>query len=85
MLNRLEKQIQFVMEIDKLKHIYRQNLVADGSRRENDVEHSWHLAVMALLLQEYTVEPVDVLKVIQMVLLHDLVEIDAGDTFAYDP
>ena len=85
MLNRLEKQIQFVMEIDKLKHIYRQNLVAAGSRRENDVEHSWHLAVMALLLQEYTVEPVDVLKVIQMVLLHDLVEIDAGDTFAYDP
>ncbi|NMB19243.1 MAG: HD domain-containing protein [Firmicutes bacterium] len=85
MLNRLEKQIQFVMEIDKLKHIYRQNLVADGSRRENDVEHSWHLAVMALLLQEYTVEPVDVLKVMKMVLLHDLVEIDAGDTFAYDP
>ncbi|HKM43263.1 MAG TPA: HD domain-containing protein [Limnochordia bacterium] len=84
MLSRLEKQIQFVMEIDKLKHIYRQNLVADGSRRENDVEHSWHLAVMAMLLQEYTAEPVDLTKVMKMVLLHDLVEIDAGDTFAYD-
>lgn len=84
MMERLRQQINFVMEIDKLKHIYRQNLVADGSRRENDVEHSWHLAVMALLLQEYTVEPVDITKVMKMVLLHDLVEIDAGDTFCYD-
>lgn len=84
MLKRLEQQIGFVMEIDKLKHIYRQNLVADGSRRENDVEHSWHLAVMAVILQEYSAQPVDVSKVIKMVLLHDLVEIDAGDTFAYD-
>lgn len=81
---RLKQQINFVMEIDKLKHIYRQNLVVDGSRRENDVEHSWHLAVMAMLLQEYANEPVDLAKVIKMVLLHDLVEIDAGDTFCYD-
>ncbi|MCK9525760.1 MAG: HD domain-containing protein, partial [Limnochordia bacterium] len=85
MISRLEQQFKFVMEIDQLKHIYRQNLVADGSRRENDVEHSWHLAVMAILLQEYTAEQVDVAKVMKMVLLHDLVEIDAGDTFAYDP
>ncbi|NMB02786.1 MAG: HD domain-containing protein [Firmicutes bacterium] len=82
---RLKQQINFIMEIDKLKHIYRQNLVVDGSRRENDVEHSWHLAVMAMLLQEYSLEPVDLIKVIKMVLLHDLVEIDAGDTFCYDP
>lgn len=81
---RLTQQIDFLMEIDKLKHIYRQNLVADGSRRENDVEHSWHLAVMAVILQEYSALPVDLTKVIKMVLLHDLVEIDAGDTFAYD-
>ncbi|HBG00397.1 MAG TPA: phosphohydrolase, partial [Firmicutes bacterium] len=84
MLKRLEQQINFVMEIDKLKHIYRQNLVADGSRRENDVEHSWHLAVMAVILKEYSAQTVDLSRVMKMVLLHDLVEIDAGDTFAYD-
>ncbi len=84
MTKRLKQQIEFVLEIDKLKHIYRQNLVVDGTRRENDVEHSWHLAVMAMLLQEYTAEPVDLTKVMKMVLLHDLVEIDAGDTFCYD-
>ncbi len=83
-MERLKQQINFVMEIDKLKHIYRQNLVADGSRRENDVEHSWHLAIMAVVLQEYTPQQVDLIRVIKMVLLHDLVEIDAGDTFAYD-
>lgn len=83
-MERLKQQIDFVMEIDKLKHIYRQNLVADGSRRENDVEHSWHLAIMAVLLREYTPVAVDLTKVMKMVLLHDLVEIDAGDTFAYD-
>ena len=82
---RLAEQISFIIEIDKLKNIYRQNLVADGSRRENDAEHSWHLAVMALLLAEYMPEPVDLLKVIKMVLLHDVVEIDAGDVFCYDP
>ncbi|NLJ74310.1 MAG: HD domain-containing protein [Firmicutes bacterium] len=82
---RLQQQIQFIIEIDKLKQIYRQNLLIDGSRRENDVEHSWHLAVMAMVLQEYSAEPVDLTKVLKMVLLHDLVEIDAGDTFCYDP
>lgn len=82
---RFEQQIQFVMEIDKLKQVYRQNLLMDGSRRENDVEHSWHIAVMAMILQEYSAEPVDLTKVLKMVLLHDLVEIDAGDTFCYDP
>lgn len=82
---RLEQQIQFVMEIDKLKQVYRQNLLMDGSRRENDVEHSWHIAVMAMILQEYSAEPVDLTKVLKMVLLHDLVEIYAGDTFCYDP
>ena len=82
---RLAEQISFIIEIDKLKNIYRQNLVADGSRRENDAEHSWHLAVMAFLLAEYMPEPVDLLKVIKMVLLHDVVEIDAGDVFCYDP
>ena len=70
---RLAEQISFIIEIDKLKNIYRQNLVADGSRRENDAEHSWHLAVMAFLLAEYMPEPVDLLKVIKMVLLHDVV------------
>ncbi len=82
---RLAQQIGFLLEIDKLKQVYRQNLISDGSRRENDAEHSWHLAVMAVLLGEYMPEPVDLLKVIKMVLLHDLVEIDAGDVFCYDP
>jgi len=82
---RLAQQIGFLLEIDKLKQVYRQNLISDGSRRENDAEHSWHLAVMAVLLGEYVPEPVDLLKVIKMVLLHDLVEIDAGDVFCYDP
>lgn len=83
-MTRLEQQIAFLMEIDKVKHIYRQNYLADGSRHENDAEHSWHIALMAVLLQEYASEKVDVLKVIAMVLIHDLVEIDAGDTYAYD-
>ena len=82
---RLAEQISFIIEIDKLKNIYRQNLVADGSRRENDAEHSWHLAVMAFLLAEYMPEPVDLLKVIKMVLLHDVVEIDAGMFSATTP
>lgn len=74
---RLAQQLKFVMEIDKLKNIYRQNLIADASRQENDAEHSWHLAVLAVLLAEYVPEPVDLLKVMKMVLLHDVVEIDA--------
>lgn len=83
-MTKLEQQIAFIIEIDKVKNIFRQNYLADGTRKENDAEHSWHIAVMAVLLQEYATEPVDVLKVITMVLIHDLVEIDAGDTYAYD-
>lgn len=83
-MTRLEKQIAFILEIDKVKQIFRQNYLADGKRRENDAEHSWHMALMAVLLKEYAEEEVDVLRVITMVLLHDLVEIDAGDTYAYD-
>ncbi len=81
---RLRQQIEFIVEIDKLKQVFRQNLLMDGSRRENDVEHSWHLAVIACILQEYVDEPVDLVRVLKMVLLHDLVEVDAGDTFCYD-
>lgn len=83
-MERLEKQIQFIVEIDKVKNIYRQNYLADGERKENDAEHSWHIALMAYLLQEYSEKPIDVSKVMLMVLIHDLVEIDAGDTYAYD-
>jgi len=83
-MTRLEQQIQFIIEIDKVKNILRQTLLADGNRRENDAEHSWHIAIMAMLLKEYAEEEVDVAKVMLMVLIHDLVEIDAGDTYAYD-
>lgn len=72
------------MEIDKLKQIFRQTYLLDESRKENDAEHSWHFAMFAMILVEYATEPVDLLKVIQMALVHDLVEIDAGDTFLYD-
>ena len=81
---RLTQQLQFVMEIDKLKRVLRQTLLTDSSRQENSAEHSWHLALMAVLLAEYAPQPIDVLRVIQMVLIHDIVEIDAGDTFCYD-
>lgn len=82
---RLQKQIAFVVEIDKLKGITRQTLLTDGSRREDSAEHSWHLAVMAILLSEYAhVKDIDLLRVLKMVLIHDLVEIDAGDTYCYD-
>lgn len=85
MLNeRLSKQIQFIVEIDKLKHIFRQNIVTGTTRNENDAEHSWHLAIMAMMLYEYSKVPVDVLQVIKMVVIHDLVEIYAGDTYCYD-
>lgn len=83
-LERLEKQIRFIVEIDKVKNIFRQTYLADAGRRENDAEHSWHIALMAYLLREYVEEAVDVGKVMLMVLIHDLVEIDAGDTYAYD-
>lgn len=82
--NRIIQQLGFLTELDALKTIFRQNLLVDGSRRENDAEHSWSLGVMAFLLAEYAEESVDISRVIKMVLLHDVVEIDAGDTFAYD-
>lgn len=83
-MTRLEKQLQFIVEIDKVKNIFRQTYLADAGRKENDAEHSWHIALMAYLLQEYADEPVDAGRVMLMVLIHDLVEIDAGDTYAYD-
>ena len=81
---RLSRQLEFIAEVDKIKHILRRNLLTDGSRRENDAEHSWHLAMMAILLEEYASEAVDLKRVLSMVIVHDLVEIYAGDTFAYD-
>lgn len=81
---RLARQIGFILEIDKAKRVLRRTVLLDRSRRENDAEHSWHLAVMAMLLHEYAAEPVDVARTIRMLLVHDLVEIDAGDTFTYD-
>lgn len=83
-MTRLEQQIQFIVEVDKVKNIFRQTYLADANRKENDAEHSWHIALMAILLKEHMKEEVDVLKVMTMVLIHDLVEIDAGDTYAYD-
>lgn len=83
-MERLRKQMQFIMEIDKLKNIYRQSYISDGTRHENDSEHSWSLAMMCILFSEYAPAPVDVLKATKMVLIHDIVEIDAGDTYAYD-
>ena len=81
---RLDKQKAFILEADKLKKIERQTYLHDGLRKENDAEHSWHLALMALLLGEYANEKIDTLRVMAMVLIHDMVEIDAGDTYAYD-
>lgn len=81
---RLRQQIAFLIEIDKVKTIFRQTYLVNGKRKENDAEHSWHIALMAVLLKEYAEETVDLLKVMTMVLIHDLVEIDAGDTYAYD-
>ncbi|MBN3947055.1 MAG: HD domain-containing protein [Nostoc sp. NMS7] len=83
-INRLTQQIQFIIEIDQLKQVMRQTLLIDGSRRENSAEHSWHLGVMAIALAEYAPEGVDLFHAIKMLLIHDLVEIDAGDTFCYD-
>lgn len=84
-MERLQKQIEFITEIDKLKKILRQNVVIGTLRQENDAEHSWHLGIMAILLSEYAEEKeLDVLRVVKMALIHDLVEIDAGDTFCYD-
>ncbi|MBP3384685.1 MAG: HD domain-containing protein [Firmicutes bacterium] len=81
---RLEQQVQFCREIDKEKMIKRMTYLTDGASKENDAEHAWHMAVMTLILSEYANEEIDVLKTISMLLIHDIVEIDAGDTFAYD-
>lgn len=81
---RLEKQFAFFREIDKEKFIGRQTYLSDGVRKENDAEHAWHMAIMTVLLSEYANESIDVLKTVMMLLIHDLVEIDAGDTYAYD-
>lgn len=83
-MNRLEQQFQFILEIDKAKRIGRQTYCTDGVTKENDAEHGWHAALMAILLSEYANEPIDVLKTVTMLLIHDIVEIDAGDTYAYD-
>ena len=81
---RLDQQLKFTAEIDKMTGILRRTLLVNKSRRENDAEHSWHIAVMAMLFEEYAVEKVDVFRVATMCVIHDLVEIYAGDTFAYD-
>ena len=81
---RLRKQLEFIIEIDKIKSVFRKTLLFDSSRYENDAEHAWHLAVMAIVLAEYSDQTVDLNKVIKMVLIHDIVEIDAGDTIFYE-
>ena len=81
---RLQRQLRFILELDKEKNIFRQTHLSEHGRNENDAEHAWHMAIMAFLLQEYANEPVDVAKVMLMCLIHDVVEIDAGDTYAYD-
>lgn len=82
---RLDQQLKFTAEIDKMTAILRRTLLVDGSRRENDAEHSWHIALMTLFFKEYCIAPVDVERAAKMCLVHDLIEIYAGDTFAYDP
>ena len=84
MQDRLKKQIEFMLELDKMKNLYRQTYVLHEDRKENDAEHSWHLAILAFLLAEYSNENINVTHVMKMVLLHDVVEIDAGDTYCYD-
>ncbi len=82
---RLQKQFAFLLEIDQEKNVFRQTHLSHHGRRENDAEHAWHMALMAYLLREYANEPVDIARVMLLCLLHDIVEIDAGDTYAYDP
>ena len=82
MTDRLQQQLDFLMEIDRLKSVDRQTLITDRSRRENTAEHSWHLAMFAFILAEHANDDVDLLHVLQLCLVHDIVEIDAGDTFA---
>ena len=81
---RLKKQLDFALEVDKEKNIFRQTHLSGHGRNENDAEHAWHMALMAYLLKEYSNEPVDIAKVMLMCMIHDVVEIDAGDTYAYD-
>lgn len=81
---RIEKQFEFLKEIDKEKNIFRQTYLADGMRKENDAEHTWHMALFVMVLSEYANEDIDVLKTMKIVLIHDLIEIYAGDTYAYD-
>lgn len=83
-MERIDQQFAFIRELDKEKLIGRQTYLANGERKENDAEHAWHMALMAILLSEYANEPIDVLKTVTMILLHDVVEIDAGDTYAFD-
>jgi putative hydrolase of HD superfamily len=80
----LERQIAFLVEIDRLKQVLRRTRLVGGERRENSAEHSWHIAVIALVLAEYSNAPIDAGRVIKMLLVHDIVEVDAGDTFAFD-
>ncbi len=84
MNERFNKQLQFIYEIDKIKSIFRKTRLFDNSRYENDAEHSWHLAMMALAFKEHATEEIDILRVIKMVLIHDIVEIDGGDFIVYD-
>ena len=81
---RLKKQLDFALEIDKEKNVFRQTHLSGHGRAENDAEHAWHMAIMAYLLREYSNEPIDIAKTMIMCLIHDIVEIDAGDTYAYD-
>ncbi|MDD9370506.1 MAG: HD domain-containing protein [Acidimicrobiales bacterium] len=83
-IDRLAAQVAFVLEVDRLKSVLRRGYTADGSRRENTAEHSWTLALMALVLAEHAADPVDVARVVKMVVIHDIVEVDAGDTYIYD-
>jgi putative hydrolase of HD superfamily len=81
---RLRRQLRFLLEADRLKTVLRQSALTDGSRRENSAEHSWHVALFAMLLAEHAREPVDPSRVVRMLVVHDLVEVDAGDTYVYD-
>ena len=83
-MERLKKQIDFILEIDKAKNVLRQTHITGYKRQENDAEHAWHMAIMVYLLKEYSNEDFDVSKAMMMALIHDIVEIDAGDTYAYD-
>lgn len=85
MSERLRRQLDFALELDKEKNVLRQTHLSGHGRRENDAEHAWHMAIMAYLLREYSNAPIDIGKVMLMCLIHDVVEIDAGDTYAYDP